>query len=124
MRTNAGRDFQARVMGDPQSSGEGIYAAAHFLSVSSDAGAPQASDTVLPGRITSGPLAPKAAAFSHTEGTDSYTLTATFVFGAATTISKVGVEQPNGTLIYQSLLSTPVTGFSGDSVQITVTVTV
>ncbi len=124
MRTNAGRDFQARVMGDPENGAEGVYSAAATIALSTNGDAPDEDNTALPGRITEGGLAPGLAAYSHTDGTDTYTLTRSFTFPSSVTIQKVGVEQPDGTLVYEALLDQPVSGVSGDTVQITVTVTV
>lgn len=123
MRTNAGRDLQARVMGDPNSSGEDTYAPAATMSFSSNTAAPDAENTALPGRIDTGVFAPQVAAYAHTNGTDSYTLSRVVTADTPVTISKVGVEQPDGTLVYEVLLTDPVTAVSGDTVTITVTVT-
>jgi hypothetical protein len=110
-------------MGDPDSSGEDDYASASVMSFSPNTDEPDVSNTSLPGRIDTGVFAPQVAAYAHTNGTDSYTLTRVVTVESPITIAKVGVEQPDGTLVYEVLLADPVTAVSGDTVTITVTVT-
>lgn len=124
LRTNAGRDHQARVVGDTASDGTGAYASANWIGLTANATAPLAIDTVLTGEITSGTLIRDQAIYAHTNGTDTFTLTAVFTSDQTVTIEKVGVfnDPAAGTMAYESLLDTPVNLVSGDQVQITVTI--
>ena len=125
MRTNAGRDLQARQMGDTASSATGVYAPANFIGLTSNANAPTAASTALTGEITGGTLARKKGVYAHTNGTNSYTVTATFIADQSVTVNKVGVfnAATGGTLAFESLLNAPAVLVSGDQVQITETVT-
>ncbi len=125
MRTDAGRDFQAAVMGDTGSDGTGDYAPACYIGLTADANAPAAGNTTLAGEIDSGTLVRAQGVYAHTSGTDIYTLTKTFTSDQTVTINKVGVfnDATSGVLVFETLLDYPVTLRSGDQVQITVAVT-
>lgn len=125
LRTLAGRDYQARTMGDPASTGTGVYAPAIYLGLTEDAAAPLAADTGLAGEITTGTLTRAAAIYAHTTGTASYTLTKTFTSDQSITVRKVGVfNAPTlGTMVFESLMNEIAILVSGDSLQITETVT-
>lgn len=125
MRTNAGRDLQARQMGDSASSATGTYAPANYIGLSANANAPVATATSLTGEITGGTLARKQAVYAHTNGTNSYTLTASFTSDQTVTINKVGIfnAASAGTMAFETLLNAPAVLVSGDQVQITETVT-
>lgn len=125
MRTNAGRDFQARVMGDTASTGTGSYAAANFIGLTANSTAPAAGSTTLTGEIASGTLNRAQATYAHTNGTNTYTLTRTFTSDQSVTIAKIGVfnAATGGTLVFETLLNATATLVSGDQLQITETVT-
>ncbi len=125
LRTNAGRDFQARVMGDTASTGTGAYASATYIALTADATAPSAANTTLTGEVASGTLARAAAIYAHTNGTASYTLTKTFTSDQSVVIAKIGVfnASSSGTMVFESLLNDTATLVSGDQLQITETVT-
>lgn len=125
LRTTAGRDFQARVMGDTASTGTGSYAAATYIGVTADASAAAAGDTTLTGEISSGTLTRAQAIYAHTNGTASYTLTKTFTSDQSVVIAKIGVfnASTSGTMVFESLLNATATLVSGDQLQITETVT-
>lgn len=125
LRTDAGRDFQARVMGDTASTGTGAYAPGVYIGLTANATAPAAGDTTLAGEIASGTLARAAGIYAHTNGTASYTLTKTFTSDQSVVIAKIGVFNASsaGTMVFESLLNATATLVSGDQLQITETVT-
>jgi len=126
MRTNAGSDFQAKVMADTSSTGTGAYAAANYIALSTDATAPAASDTTLASELTASGLGRAQATYGHTAGAASYTLSKTFTSSDATprTINKIGVFNASsvGTLVFETALTTPPTLVSGDQLTVTETV--
>lgn len=113
-------------MGDTGSSGAGIYAPANYIGLTANANAASTTDTTLPGEITSGTLARKQATYAHTDGTNSYTLTASFTSDQAITIAKMGLfnASSSGTMAFESLLNALAGLVSGDQVQITEAVTI
>lgn len=125
LRTNSGRDWQAGVMGDTSSTGTGAYASATYIGVTADGTAPNAADTTLTGEIASGTLIRAQAVYAHTGGTATYTLTKTFTSDQTVTIRKMAVfnASSGGTMVFESLLNADASLVSGDSLQITVTVT-
>lgn len=126
MRTAAGRDFQARVMGNPASNGTGLYSAAAFIAVTENATAPSDASTVLTGELTTGGFGRAVAAFGTSAGANSYTLTKTFTSsdGTARTINKIGVFNliTAGTLVFETAVPSPPTLVSGDQLTVTETV--
>lgn len=125
LRTDAGRDFQSRVMGDTASTGTGVYAAANYIALTANSTAPAAGNTTLTGEITTGTLARAQATYAHTNGTATYTLTKTFTSDSSVTIAKIGVfnAAATGTMVFETLLNATATLVSGDQLQITETVT-
>lgn len=133
LRTDAGKDFQSRVMGDTASTGTGAYAAATFIGLSASTVAPAAASTALPGEITTvgGGLLRAQAAYAHTLGASTYTLTKTFTTNTSdvlpVTIAKIGVlnAATGGTLVFETLLNATATlNASGDQLTVTETVTI
>lgn len=124
LRTNAGADFQAGVMGATASTGTGLYASATYIGLTANASAPAATDTTLTGEIGSGSLARAQAAYSHTTGAASYSLQKTFTSDQSVTIAKIGVFNASsaGTMVFETLLNATATLVSGDQLTITETV--
>lgn len=124
MRTYAGRDLQARQLGDHSSNATGVYASAHFLAVSEDPTAPAKADTTLAGEIASGTLARAAGTFAHTNGSAFYTVTRTLTADGEVTLKKYALfnAASSGTMAFETALDNEVTLYSGDSVQITAAV--
>lgn len=126
MRTNAGADFQARVMGDTASTGTGSYAPGNYIGLSTDGTAPAATDTTLTGELTGSGLQRQQATYGHTAGATTFTLTKTFTSsdGTSRTIQKIGVfnASSGGTLVFETALASPPTLVSGDQLTITETV--
>lgn len=121
MRTSAGLDFEANLLGNPANNGTGAFAPASYIAVSTDTNAAQSSDIALPGEITSGSLSRTLATFAHTPGTSSYTLSALFVADHSVTLAKLGVYNApvGGTLFLETLLTNQATLNSGDQLTIT-----
>jgi hypothetical protein len=130
MLTNAGRDFVAAALGDRSGSRP---AAADYLALTANVTNPAAGDTTLTAELAaaSGGLTRAQAVYAHTNGTSTYTLTKTYTANGndslPVTVGKVGVfnAASSGTLVWSTLLSTTATvSASGDSLTITVTITV
>jgi hypothetical protein len=125
LRTRAGRDWQARVMGDPTSDGSGAYAPGCYIGVTANGDAPDIDNTTLNGEITTGTLARAQAIYSHTNGTSAYTLTKAFVADQSVTLRKMGIfsDPAAGTMIFESLLNAISVMTPGDTTNVTETVT-
>lgn len=122
MRTNAGRDLTAAVLGDTASNGTGAYASACYIALSADTTAPALTDTTLAGEITTGTLARAQGIYAHTLGSSSYTVSKTFTADEAVTLAKVGLfnAASGGTVMFESLLPAPIVfNAAGDQAQIT-----
>jgi hypothetical protein len=113
-------------MADTASTGTGTYAPANYIGLTENTGTPVATDTALAAELTTGTLARAQAAFAHTTGVASYTLTKTFTSDATKTIAKIAVfnASTGGTMVFESLLPTPASLQSGDQIAITESVTV
>lgn len=128
LRTNAGRDFQCRVMGDGgnANAGTSTMRPADYLAITENATAPALGDTSLTGELTTGGLGRLQATYAHTASSLTYTLVRSWTSadGTARTINKCGVLNLSaaGTLVFTSLVPSPPTLVAGDSLQITVTV--
>lgn len=131
MITNAGKDFQSRVMFDTASNGTGSYAAANYIALTANATAPAAGDTVLTGEFAAagGGLNRAQATYAHTNGTGTTTLTKTFTAnandGASNQVNKGGLfnAPTGGTLVLETPVPNPPTLVPGDSAAITWTQT-
>lgn len=127
MLTTSGKDYVASALGDSTSRAP----VANILGLSANTAAVAASDTTIPGEITTagGGLIAKVASYGHTTGASTYTLTATFTANGTdalpVTVAKVGVKNSAGAVPWQSLL-TPTAPFSqsGDNTAITETITI
>ena len=128
LRTDAGRDLQANLMGGGQLAGAGTGAMrpADYLGITANATAPAAGNTTLAGEIASGSLLRAQATYSHTNGTASYSLTKTFTSDQTVTIAKFGVfnAAAAGVLLFETLLNQVAALVSGDQLAITESVTI
>ena len=124
MRTDAGRDWQARVMADSSSDGTGSYAPANWVALSDDPAAPAGGDTVLAGELTGGTFARSQASYAHTNGTATYTLINTFTSDRDAGVYKYGVftAQTGGTLVFEEEFDELVPLKIGDTIQVVDTV--
>ena len=127
MRTNAGTDFQSRVMFDTASTGTGTYAASNYIALTENTTAPAAADTALTGELTASGLQRQQGTYAHTGGTTTTTLTKTFTSADATahTIAKAGLLNAStaGTLAFSTALPNPPMLVTGDSLAVTWTFT-
>lgn len=123
MRTNGGRDWQCRIMGDTASNATGNYAAANWVALTADTTAPNAANTTLSGELTGGTMARAQAVYAHTNGTATYTLTRTFTSDRTVTVAKIGVfnASTSGTLVFETTLDSTASLKSGDTLQIVFT---
>lgn len=107
---------------------------AFWLALTANATAPALADTTLTAEIATagGGLVRAVAVYGHTLGTNTYTLTKTFTANGSdalpVVVAKAGVFNSGpavgGRMVFESALSNTVTmNASGDSVQVTETVT-
>lgn len=130
MKVNSGNDFQAQQMG-----GSAVGTSAHWIALTANTATPSPTDVVLAGEILTpgGGLIRASAAYAHTTGVATYTLTNTFTANSSdalpVTIAKIGVFNqlagPGGTLVFETLLtpSSATLSAAGDQLTITETVT-
>lgn len=91
------------------SNGTGAFAPANWVALSSDSNPPVATDTTLPGEITTGALARTQGSYAHTNGTNTATVTKTFTSDQAIVINKMGLYTAGptgGTLAFEDILAT------------------
>lgn len=124
IKTNAGQDFQYNVMANSASNGTGAYAPANYIALTSNATAPNATDTSLANEATAGLARVQASTISHTAGTNTYSLQKTFTSDQSLTVNKIGIfnASSTGTMVFETTI-TAATLVSGDQLQITETVT-
>lgn len=129
MRTNAGTDLVCKAIGDTATQ----PAAANYLAISASTATRNATDTSLAGEIATagGGLIRKQCVFGHTNGTSTYTETATHTANGsdslAVTIGSAGLlnAASSGTLAFQWLYgTTAVISASGDALTTTFTGTI
>lgn len=114
IRTSAGRDWQAAVLGNGAAVGAGTGAMrpADYMAVSANAAAPVDTDTTLAGEIATagGALVRKQAAWGHVAGAATYTLTVTYTANAIdvlpVTLAKGAVfnAASGGVMAFESLI--------------------
>lgn len=125
LRTKAGTDWLAKVMGDTNSDATGDYAPANYMGLTENDDDPDPEHEALSGEISSGTLVRAQCTFAHTEGASSYTLTRTVTADQKVTLRKIGVfnaDFPGGTLVFESRLNAVAQMEVGDTIQITHTV--
>jgi hypothetical protein len=106
-----------------------------YMALTADTGSVLATDTTLPGELTTagGGLIRKLATYAHTTGASSYSLAATFtansndVSGGAVTIHKIGIfntlTPATGRMLFETVLSANATlSASGDQLTVTDTI--
>lgn len=112
----------------------GGAAPVNYMALTANSAATVATDTTLPGEITTaaGGLKRAVCTYAHTAGTNTYTLTNTFTANGSDTlpviVAKIGtfdtLTPATGVLFHETLLSSTATlSASGDAVTITQTVT-
>jgi hypothetical protein len=119
LRTNAGGDWQASVMGNtaaPPATGT-------WIALSNDATAPSTSDTVVATEIAANGLSRAQATYAHTGGTASYTEQKVFSATGTQASQKAGLlnASSSGTLVFENTY-TQVTVNNGDTLTVTWTI--
>lgn len=124
IKTNAGQDFQYNVMANSASNGTGSFAPANYIALTSNATAPNVTDTTLANEATGGLARVIASSIAHTTGTNTYSLQKTFTSDQSLTVNKIGIfnASSTGTMVFETTI-TAATLVSGDQLQITETVT-
>ena len=127
LKTNAGTDFQALVMGGA-SNGTGTSAPANYMALTTDTGQTlNAAQTSLTGELTTGGLGRQLATYAHTPGASTYTLTKVFTSsdGTARTISRIAIfnASSGGTMVFFSAVPNPPVVQNTDQLTVTETVT-
>jgi hypothetical protein len=124
IKTNAGQDFQYNVMANSGSNGTGAFAPANYIALTTNATAPNVTDTALANELVAGLARVIASTISHTTGTNTYQLQKTFTSDQSATVNKIGIfnASSTGTLVFETTI-TAATLVSGDQLQITETVT-
>jgi hypothetical protein len=118
--TNAGFDLISNVMGTTGTQG----AACNYIAVTNTAITPGAGDTTLSGEISSNGLSRAQGTYSHTNGTQTYTVSKVFTASGTQASQATGLfnASSTGTMCYEATY-TQVTVNSGDTLTVTWTVT-
>lgn len=101
-----------------------------YMALTENAGAAAATDTVLTGEITTGGCARTLATYAHTGGAATLTLSKTFsVTASFPAIHKIGEFTAStltaaGIMVYETVLNADANVISGDSLQVTHTITI
>jgi hypothetical protein len=123
LRTTAGINWQADVMGNSSQP-----ASARYIALTEDSGAPAAGDTTLTSELAVEGLSRALGTYAHTGGATSYTISNTFTKsgGSARTINKMALfnAASTGTMPFESAMPSPPTLVSGDTLAVTVTVNI
>lgn len=99
---------------------------ASWMAVTSDAGAPAASDTTLASEATTNGFARAVGSYSHTAAATTYALIHLWTATGSLTVNKEGIlgAANGGVFPFESLEPTPPALLSGDTLQNTVTITI
>lgn len=114
--------------------GVAVAGSAHYIALTANTATPAPTDIVLTGEIVTpgGGLIRASAAYGHTTGVATYTLTNTFTANSSdtlpVTIAKIGVFNqlagPGGTMVFETLLTPSSATLSAPGDQLTITETV
>jgi len=121
LRTNAGADWQAAVMGTTSAQ----PASCNYIAVSNDATAPAATDTTLASEIAANGLSRAQGTYAHTNGTSSYTIQKVFSATGTQASQKTALFNASsaGTMCFENTY-TQVTVNNGDTLTVTWTVNI
>jgi hypothetical protein len=116
LRTTAGIDWQAAIMGKATAQPPG----AQYIALSNDLTTPSVSDTALAGEYTTTGLTRALGTYAHTAGQSNYTVSFTFTATGAAGVSKTALfTAPGppvaGTMPFESLEASTSQLNSGDS---------
>lgn len=123
LRTNAGINWQADVMGNSSQP-----ASARYIALTEDATAAAAGDTTLTSELAIEGLSRALGTYAHTTNATSYTVSFTFTKTGATarTINKYGLFNAAsvGTMPFESAMPSPPVVTAADTIAVTVTVNI
>lgn len=122
LRTNAGLNWQADVMGNTTQPQE-----AQYIALTTNTGAPAAGDTTLTGEISTNGLARAIGTYTHTTDVASYKISKTFTAtGTHTAVHKAGLfdASSSGDMVFETNLSSDVSLVNGDTLTIEWTVNI
>ena len=102
---------------------------AMFIGVSSDSGAPAATDTTLASESTTNGFTRTLATWAHTAGASTYTMSVTFTATGSFTLNKWALfgaanTTAGGAMPFEAAETSPPSMLSGDTVTQTVTITI
>lgn len=120
--TNAGLDFISAQVGSTSTGSNG----ANYIALSSNSTAPAATDTTLTGEISGSGLDRAQGTYSHTAGTNTFTVQEVFTAsGTVSAIQKTGLftASSGGTMMAENTFSS-VNVISGDQLTVTWTITI
>lgn len=119
LRTTAGGDWQASVMGNTSAP----PATMNYIALSNDATAPSAADTSVASEIVSNGLSRAQGTYAHTAGTASFTIQKVFNATGTQASQKTGLlnASSTGTLGFENTY-TQVTVNNGDTLTVTWTI--
>jgi hypothetical protein len=120
--TNAGKDFITAQIGSTSADSNG----ANYVALSSDSTAPEATDTTLTGEVSGSGLEREQGTYSHTGGTNTFTIQKTFTAsGIVDSVQKTGLftASSSGTMMAENTF-TSVNILSGDQLTVTWTITI
>jgi len=117
--TNAGRDDLAAAF-------NGTAFNAKYMGITTNTDAPSATDTILTSEQTVNGLGRVTCSYAHSGGTATLTMTADWtVTGTVANLHKIGLfdAASSGTLVFVSDLNSNASVVSGDTLQVTDTIT-
>lgn len=120
--TNAGKDFISAQVGSTTPGTNG----ANYIALSSNSAAPAATDTSLTGEINTNGLNRAQGTYSHTAGTNTFTVTKTFTAtGTVSDVQKTGLftASSGGTMMAENTFSTADL-IANDQLTVTWTITI
>ncbi len=120
--TDAGKDFISAQIGSTTTGSNG----ANYIALSNNTAAPLAADTTLAGEITGSGLDRAQGTYSHTAGTNTFTVQEVFTAsGTVSDIQKTGLftASSGGTMMAENTFSS-VNLISGDQLTVSWTITI
>lgn len=121
LRTDAGDDWQAELMG--KTSTPTVNTQCNYIALSDDAGAPAAGDTSVASEIAANGLSRAQGTYTHSAGTSTYTIAKTFTATGTQSSRKTGIltASSGGTLCFENTY-TAVTVNNTDTLTVTWTI--
>ena len=109
--------------------GAGGIASVRFMALTANSSAASASDTTLASEITTNGCQRVLAAYAHTQGAATYTISNTFTASGTQTVAKLGIFSALSSagadpMFFEDLFGTSASLISGDTVAVTDTCTI